>query len=326
MFSLPLSRFVCSLMFAAGLVLSGFAPAQAIDYPAKPITVYVGFAPGGGTDQVARFLCGMIEQKLGQPVVVSNIPGASGARSIKDTVRARPDGYTVLFMTSNLSTLQATGHSPYTYKDLKQIAGVNFDAPALIVRTDSPWKTLEDFTAAAKASPKKINVGSGTPGGLWHLSILALEHAAEIKVNTVPSTSGGAAAAIRLMGKHLHAIIVPPNEALAQLKSGEFRMLAIMTEDRIANFPDVPTFKEKGLDLVIASHRGFHAPTNTPDDIVQKLAGLLQEAVASPQYAEFMTQTFSNALFEGPEEFTKYLEWELPAYTELVEKAGLKVK
>lgn len=325
MFSLPLSRFVCSLMFAAGLVLSGFAPAQAVDYPAKPITVYVGFAPGGGTDQVARFLCGMIEQKLGQPVVVSNIPGKR---------RAQHQGYRqgqtgrLYSAVHDLQPVHAAGngHSPYTYKDLKQIAGVNFDAPALIVRTDSPWKTLEDFTAAAKASPKKINVGSGTPGGLWHLSILALEHAAEIKVNTVPSTSGGAAAAIRLMGKHLDAIIVPPNEALAQLKSGEFRMLAIMTEDRIANFPDVPTFKEKGLDLVIASHRGFHAPKNTPDDIVQKLAGLLQEAVASPQYAEFMTQTFSNALFEGPEEFTKYLEWELPAYTELVEKAGLKVK
>ena len=103
------------LLVAAGL-FAGSARTGLAAYPEKPVTVLVGFAAGGGTDQVARFLSGMVEKDLKQPFVISNIPGASGGRSLAEIARARPDGYTVLFMTSNLSTLKATGHSPHTYK------------------------------------------------------------------------------------------------------------------------------------------------------------------------------------------------------------------
>lgn len=304
-------------------VFGGLSSAQA-DYPKKPITILVGFSAGGGTDQVGRFLCGIMEKDLGQPCVVSNIPGASGARSLMEITKAKPDGYTVLFITSNISTLKATGHSPLTYKDIKQIVAVNFDSPALIVRSDAPYKTLEEFVTAAKASPGKINIGTGAPGGLWHLGILAFEQAAGIKLNIIPNTAGGAGAAVRLMGKHVDAIFNPPNEAIAQLKSGEFKLLASTSEKRVASFPDVPTFKEKNMNVRIASYRGFHVPQDTPDEIVAILAKAIEKAANSEEYHEFMKSTFSNAIYMNTEDYIRYLERELPEYTKLVERAGLK--
>lgn len=305
-------------------MVSGFAlPSQAA-YPEKPVTAIVGFGAGGGTDQVCRFLCGMVEKDLKQSFVVSNLPGASGARSIGEVLKAKGDGYTLLFMTSNLSTLKATGHTKHTYKDLKQIVAVNFDSPALIVRTDSPYKTLEDFIAAAKEKPGRINIGTGAPGGLWHVGILAFEKAAGIKLNSIPTTSGGAGAAVRLMGGHVEAIFNPPNEAIAQLKSGEFRVLATTSSEKLAAFPDVPTFKSKGMDVLIASYRGFHVPPSTPDEVVKVLEEAFAKAAKSEEYKNFMNTTFSNATFMNAADYTKYLEWELPEYTKLIELAGLK--
>lgn len=316
-----MNKFLCALACILALALGTIAPVQGAEYPEKPVTAFVGFAPGGGTDQVLRFIAGNLEKKLGQPVVVNNLPGASGARAVEEVVGATPDGYTLLFMTSNISTLKATGHTNRTYADLEPIAGVNFDAPAVIVRTDAPWNTIEEFLDAAKAKPKQITVGTGAPGGLWHLSIMALENASGAKFNTVPSTTGGGAAQVRLLGKHVDAIVVPPNEALSPLKSGEFKLLATMTDERLKNFPDAPTFKEKGMDLVIASHRGFYAPKGTPAPIIEKLATLIGEVANSPEYAQFMEETYSNGESKNPGEFTEYLAWELPEYTKLVEGA-----
>ena len=310
---------LAAIILAAGMTL----PAQAA-YPEKPVTTLVGFAAGGGTDQVARFLCGMVEKDLKQPFLVSNLPGASGARSITETVKAKPDGYTLLFMTSNLSTLQATGQTKLTYKDLKQVVAVNFDSPALIVRSDSPYKTLEDFIEAAKKAPGKLNIGTGAPGGLWHVGILAFEKAAGIKLNAIPASSGGAAAAVSLMGGHVEAIFNPPNEAIAQLKTGEFRVLATTSAEPLASFPDVPTFKSKGLDVIIASYRGYHVPKDTPDEVVKVLEAAFSKAVNSEEYRQFMQNTYSNATYMDHEAFTKYLSWELPEYTKLIEMAGLK--
>lgn len=317
------SRLQCALL-GLGMALfgTGVHGAQAA-YPEKPITVLVGFAAGGGTDQVARFVCGMIEKDLHQPVVISNVPGASGARSLGEAAKARPDGYTVLFITSNLSTLRATGHTKLTHEYLRPVVAVNYDSPALIVRADSPYKTLEDFIAAAKEKPGKINIATGAPGGLWHFGILEMERAAGIKLNIIPATSGGAVAAVSLMGKHVEAICNPPNEAIPQLKSGEFRILASTSAERLADFPDVPTFREKGLDVVIASYRGFFVPKNTPDAVVNTLAQAIEKAAHSQEYRDFMKATFSNGTFMDPAAYTKYLEWELPAYTKLVKNAGL---
>lgn len=308
----------------ATLLLCGTGTPVQAAYPEKPVTVLVGFSAGGGTDQVGRFISGAVEKELKQPFLVSNIPGASGARSLMEITKAKPDGQTLLFITSNISTLKATGHSPLTYKDVKPIVAVNFDSPALIVRSDSSYKTLEDFVATAKANPGKINIATGAPGGLWHVGILAFEQAADIKLNIIPTPAGGAGAAVSLMGKHVEAIFNPPNEAISQLKSGEFRALASTSENRIEAFPDVPTFKEKNMNVLIASYRGFYVPKDTPEEIVSILAKAIEKAAKGQEYRKFMNDTFSNAIFMDREAFTRYLEWELPEYTKLIERAGLK--
>ncbi len=299
------------------------APARAA-YPEKPVTCMVGFAVGGGTDQVARFLADLMSKDLGQRFVVTNIPGASAAHSVNRTVEGKPDGYTIMLITSNVSVLKALGITQYTYKDMRQIAGVNYDSPGLMVHKDSPYKTLEDFIADAKARPGKINIGVGVPGGMWHLALMRFVKRSGIEVNVVPNTTGGGNVNIRLLGRHVDAAFIPPNEAIAQMRNGDFRMLAITSEKRMAAFPDSPTFKERGIDAVVAAYRGFHMPKGTPDAIVKVLEESIKKAVNSDEYKEFMSSTFSNSIYMTGAEFTKYLEWELADYTKLVEEAGLK--
>lgn len=315
------------LVLALGVwfCLGGVAPAQAA-YPEKPVTVLCPFGAGGGTDQVARFISGLLEKQLKKPFLVVNNPGGSGARGLGELVAAKPDGYTVLLMTSNISTLQTTGHTDLTYKDMTPVASANFDAPALMVHKDSGITTLDEFIAAAKKNPGSFNIGTGSPGGLWHIGLIDFAKKADLKVNIIPATTGGAAASVQLMGKHVNAIVIPPNEAIAPLKSGEFVLLGMMSESRLPNFPDVKTFKEQGLDVSISSHRGFIVPKGTPQAIVDLLAAELEKAINSKEYEAFMYETFSNKLYRDTKEYTDYLDQELKTYSDLIKDAGLAAK
>ncbi|MDK2986762.1 MAG: putative tricarboxylic transport rane protein [Clostridia bacterium] len=294
---------------------------QAVEFPTKKLTIVIPYGSGGGTDQVARMLAGIMKDDFGKPIICVNKTGGGGAVGLQYTADAEPDGHTIVLTTSNISTVKITGNSELTYKDFEPIIGVNFDSPALVVRSDSPWKTAEEFIAYAKEN--KVSIGTGSPGGLWHVGVIKLQKETEAKFNIVPSTTGGAKASVRLMGGHVDAIAIPPNEAMNGLESGEFRMLATMTPERVEAFPDIPTFKDLGYDVNIRSVRGFLAPKGTPSEIIKILHDKIKKAVEDQRYVDFIQKKASNIFYMNTAEYKKYLDQELKDYTQLIKDAGL---
>jgi tripartite-type tricarboxylate transporter receptor subunit TctC len=311
-----------SLIFS--MVLAGCGKSEQkkeVKWPEKPVTVIVPYGPGGGADQVARILAGIAEKKTGVKFTVVNKTGAVGSTGLLELSKANPDGYTIGIMPSNISTYKVAGIAPLTYEDFKLAIAVNYDACALIVRKDSGWNTFEDFKKAAQT--KELKVATGSPGGLWHLGVIELENKTGLKFNIIPMSTGGAPAGVQLLGGHVDAIVIGPNEAASQIKSGDFKILAVMAPERSENFKDVPTFKELGYDIDVRSVRGIAAPKGTPDDIVKKIHDVFKEAAQDQQYKDYMKNSLSNATYMSTEEYTKYAANELISYSELMKKAGL---
>jgi len=298
---------------------------EKIDYPNQALTVVIPYGAGGGTDQVARIIGGLIEENgFGKPVVGVNKVGGGGAVGLTETANSKSDGYTIVLSTSNISTLRETGNTELIYSDFEPIIAVNFDAPVLMVRSDSEWKTAEEFLTYAKENT--VNIGTGSPGGLWHVGAIKLQKESNTKFNIIPSSTGGASASVSLMGGHVAAIVIPPNEAIAQIKSGEFRVLASMTPDRIKAFPEVPTFKELGYDVEILSLRGYLAPKGTPKEIIKILHDEIKKAMDSSKFINYMDEQVSNVIYMDSEGYTKYLEKELSSYSQIIKEAGLSKK
>ncbi len=324
--SIPRFTKIITAMFVVAVALSFGSPARAAYPEDKPVNVLVGFGAGGGNDQVARYFCEMLTKELKQRFYVTNIPGASGGISVNQVVEAKPDGYTLMMIHANISLLKAIGNSPYTYKDMRVLGCVNFDAPGIMVKSDSPYKNLQDFINDAKARPGKINLGVGVPGGIWHLALLNFVNKAGIKVNVVPNTTGGAGVNMRLLGGHIEAAFLSPNENISQMKNKDFRILAFSAPKRLEGFPDVPTFKELGIDSDAFAMRGFYAPKDTPEDVVKILETAIKKVAETQAYKDFNKNTYTNYIYMSGADFAKYLEKELVEYTKIVEDAGMLKK
>ncbi|QNB47184.1 hypothetical protein BR63_13260 [Thermanaerosceptrum fracticalcis] len=309
------------LLTGCGSVNDG--KAKQVEWPQKEkvVKVIVPYGTGGGADQVGRILSGVLEKKGIGKFVVENKVGGTGSIGLMDVMKSNPDGYTLGILPSNISIFKVAGVAPITYKDFKPVIAVNYDACALIVRADSEWKNFDDFKKTA--SNKELNIATGSAGGIWHLGAIKLQQATGLKFNMIPMTTGGAPAATTLMGKHVDGIIVAPNEAASQIKSGEFKILGIMAPERSQNFKDVPTFKELGYDVDIRSLRGIAVPKDTPDAIVKKIHDAFKEAANDQQYLDYMKTSLSNATYMNSEEYAKYCEKELEQYTKLMKDAGL---
>lgn len=313
------------VLFTFAVVLSGCgAGTSSKPFPQRDITMVVPFGTGGGTDQVARVLGDLIDKAVPPAVIVVNKTGGAGALGLTEVSKAQPDGHNLVLMTSNISTLVWTGHTKLTYKDFEPVAAVNYDAPALIVKNDSPWKTYADFANDAKT--RTLKVATGAPGGLWQVGAIALMKRQELKLNIIPSDTGGAPAAIKLLGGHVDAIVVPPNEASNQIIAKQFRVIGIMAPDRNPLSPETLTFKEMGIDLDIRSVRGFLVPKGTPVETIKTLEGLFKSAYDNKGYQEYMKKTGSNVVWMGTKDYTAYLSTELNKYESLLKETGVTKK
>lgn len=317
-------KFTALAVAAAAMVMTA-APARAASFPAKPITLLNGYGPGGGTDSVSRIMADIMSKMTKQKIIVQNMPGAGTGLALDKITEAKPDGYTIFMSSSNMNIVKACGQSKYTYQDIDQLGSVNFDAPALLVNTDSPYKTLEDFIKHVKSAKEKVNVGTSTPAGVWHMGLMRFLKRADIEqyVNVVPSTGGGGGVNVRLLGRHVEAIFIAPNEVSSQVKNKDFRMLAIASPERAPTFPDVPTFRERGIDCVLITMRGFHAPKGLPADVRAWLVKAIKDAAASQEYKDYAKNTYSNAIYMSPEEYKKHNDEEYPDYIKLLDETGL---
>jgi len=276
------------------------ALAQSAPYPRHSIELVVPWQAGGGADVIARAFSAAAGKHLPQPLVVINKPGASGALGLSDVIQAPPDGYRIVLATSELTFLKHLGLAKFSYQDVRPIARLNADPAAIVVRADAPARTLEDFLAAARQAGGATTVGNAGVGSTWHMAATALAQKTGTPFNHVPFP-GGAPGLLALLGGHIDAVSVSTAEAAAYVEAGKLRALAVMADRREPGYDDVPTLKERGIDLSVGIWRGLAAPRDTPDDVIRVLRTATAQAVKEPVWLDtlrkqrFSTDTYADA-------------------------------
>ena len=291
----------------AALLVAGIAAAA---YPDKPIRMIVPFPPGGVTDTVARPIAEAMGRDLGQPVVVENKAGAGGAVGVGEAARAKPDGYTIMLMLSSISILPEADKilgrkAAYETSQFKGIGRITADPTVLMVRADSPWKSVDDLVAAAKADPGKLNYGSSGIYGSMHMPMAMFERAANVKMTHVPYTGAGPAVAA-LLGGQVDAIASGPSSVLQHVKAGTMRPLAHWGSEPLASMPDVPSLQSLGVDAKFVQWSAVFVPAETPADIVARLTESVRKVAQDPAVQQQILNTGSPVLYMDDVEFTKY--------------------
>ena len=297
------------------------ASAQAANYPKDPVELIVAYSAGGGTDTGARMLTKVAAKYIPQPLVVVNKPGAGGEIGFTALAKAKPDGYTIGFInppsTVLLPLMRKTG---YQMSDFKFIINIVLDPGLLAVRTDSPFKTLDDFIKAAKAKPGELSISNAGVGSDAHMSIIDFAEKAGIKVNPVPF-KGAAPARTAALGGHVDAVVMKVGETKTYVQSKQARVLAVMADKRVKDFPDVPTFKEKGLNVIMAASRGIAGPKAMPDSVAKYLHDKLKKTIEDPEFIAMMNKTGIAISYMGPDEYKKFCDQLVNTYGPLWKKA-----
>ena len=307
------------------VLLSAFVQAQDA-WPSKPLNMVVAFPPGGVADIVGRPFAVALEKSLKQPVLVINRPGAGGATGTASVSKAAPDGYTILMALSSISIFPVSdrinGKAPaYELADFAPVALVTADPTVLVVRADSPYKTLADFVAAAKANPGKINYGSSGVYGTLHVSMEIFANAAGVKLFHVPYQGGGPAVTA-LLGGQIEALASGPAAAIGQIRGGKMRALASWSTQRLALLPEIPTFKELGYDAEFYIWSGVFVPAATPAPIVQRLRDAAREAATSADFKAAMEKVSTPVSYLDAPEFRRYWESDAARLKIALEKIG----
>ncbi len=274
------------------LVCVGLFATSAQAWPDRPIEIVVGFAPGGGTDITARTLATYLEKELGGSVVIVNKSGASGAIGLSYVARSKPDGHT-LGMTNmpGLLTIPIEREAGYVPSDFTYLANLVRDPCAFSVSVNSPYKTLADLVAAAKANPGKISVSTSGIGTDDHLQMVFFEKATGTKLNHVPF-NGAAPQRNAVFGGHTDVGGMNIGEAMPY-NGINLRILAQAAEVRSVLAPEVPTFKEQGVDVVLASERGLVGPKGLSKEVKEKLETALSKIAKNPEFVKQIRSQFT---------------------------------
>lgn len=309
-------RVVATAALAASMtVAAGAALAQ--DFPSQPVTIILNSAPGSGVDAMARTLAVAVERELGQRVVVTNRPGGDGAVAMSELLRAPADGYLIWGVTKTFPVaLNTTLQGMFEMEDFQPLVRAEIDPFAIGVLADSPWATLDELLDAARSGD--INVGgfgSSSPHGLFNF-LLARE--SDSPLSWIPFNSSGEAMTA-VLGGHVDAIVSNPSVLASQVQAGSMRILAVATEERIADLPEIATFRELGYDLVDSQWRGFFLKADTPDDVVAALDTAFRDAMNSPEFTEYLANSGQINGYIGPDEFETFVHSELELVTEVAD-------
>ena len=293
---------------------------------AKPITMIVPFPPGGVADTVARPVAEALGKALKQTVIIENRAGAGGATGIGAAARAPGDGYTVLLSLSSISILpeadKILNRKPaFTLKDFKAVARFTADPTVLVVNADSPWKTLAEFLAYAKANPGKINFGSSGNYGTMHVPVEMLKQHAGVFMTHIPY-SGAGPAVLALLGGQVDAIASGPSTVAQHVRSGKMRALAHWGEKPLQSLPEVPSLRLAGYPVAFTQWSALFVPAGVPDDIVQKLRVAARQAAQDPQVVAIINKAGSPIEYLDAPEFQIYWDADAAVMTEAVRRIG----
>lgn len=308
---------------AALLALLGCIGGASAAYPEKAITLIVPFPPGGRTDLMARVFAQHLPKHIRQSVIVVNKPGAGGVLGAKEVAAAAPDGYTLGIFSSAVVSAQYTVATPTNLADYVPLAVVNIDPMSLAVKYDAPWKTLRELVSYAQKNPGKLRMGM-IPGASAQIFAGAFSKAANAKTVYVPF-KGDAPGVAALAGGHIDAHVAVPVSYKALAEAGKIRILGVGATERSQLNPDIPTFRENGVDLVIGSFHAVFAPKGTPGEVQTALGQALAKTVKEPEFAKQMAAANLGYAYLNQKETARFLAQQDELYRRLIEELGMRV-
>ncbi len=315
-----LSLVLCTVL---GLV----QPAQSQSWPQRPVRIIIPFASGGNSDAIARIVGQRLGDVFAQQFIVESRPGAGGALAAQAVARSAADGYT-LFLTSvsMLAILPAMTKTSYDpVKDFAPISNIGTNPYVLITHPGLPVKTVAEFVDYIRAQPRK-HTYVASYGSVTHLSTMLFLKRAGLEMIPV-SYKGGAPPLTDVIGGHVSTYLPPLFDVLPYATTGTLRLLAVSTERRIPQIPDVPTFIESGFPgFTIHTWNGLVAPAGTPKDIIGRIAAEIARAVRDPQIAGRLTSNGVDPLGNTPEEFAAQIATDIRFWAEVVKVAGVQDK
>lgn len=315
---------------AAALVMAGCQPTDSSsseNWPSRSIALICPWGEGGGTDRLSRFMAAELEKRLGKPVIVQNRTGGGGAIGHSFGANAKADGHTLTMGTFELSTMHWMGISDLTWTNFTALAQLNGDPAALLVHKDSPIKSVAQLIETIRdgSGDNRLKFSGTATGGAWDLARAGWLLSAGLDVNSViwVPTDGSKESILKLLGQHIDVVCCSLPEADANLKSGDLVALGVMSDERLEDYPDVPTLREMDYSWSAVGWRGLLLPLDTPDDIRQKLEDTIKEITASQEFKDFMSKNKFAVAVRFGNEFETFLEAQDNLWKDPIEKAGL---
>jgi tripartite-type tricarboxylate transporter receptor subunit TctC len=322
------SSFVGAVLLLTCLVSGLPLPAQAQDYPSRPVRIIVPFAPGGSADVVGRFIAQRLQDSTGQNFIIDNRPGAGSVIGTDAVAKAAPDGYTLLLM-SNTHTVNETllPTKPYQLlRDFVPIAPLNYADLVLVAKPTLASKTLPDLLKAAKAKPGALSYASSGPGTPYHMAGELFKHMAGIFMVHIPYR-GSAGARSDVLGGQVDMMFDAIPTMSEHIKSGKVIAIATTGQGRSAVLPNVPTMNEAGVPKYEATlWLGLMAPKGTPPAVVQKLHAEIAKITSNPQVRSTWAGQGSTAMSMSADEFTRYVQADIVKWERIVKLSGAKAE
>lgn len=314
----------CSAL-AAGAALAGTARAQG-DWPARPIRIVVPYTAGGFTDQMARLLQVGLQQRLGQPVIVDNKPGANGIIGVDAVAKAAPDGYTFgVFIAAYAANTTLYPKLPYDpKKDLTGVSLMGVSPLVAAVAMNAPFKTLAELVAYGRAHPGRISYASSGTGSAAHLTSELMRSVTGVDMVHVPY-KGAAPALADLLGGQVPLFLDPPPNLIQPARAGKIRLIGVASDKRLPALPEVPTFAEQGYPALLGSTwAAMLAPAATPAAIVQRMSEEVARIIRSPEVSRRLEQTMGT-FPEGstPQECNAFIAAETAKWAQVIRSAGV---
>ena len=294
-------------------------------FPSKPIEFVVPGNPGAGSDVFARLIADLMrkDKLLAQPVVINNKAGGGGAIAASYAAQKRGDPYTVVsFPTGMMLTAALRSGLDIGLDKFHPLALLGFDINCLMVNADSPYKSVPELVAAAKAQPKTINVAIGSAGSTSHMFVYTLQKLTGARFNIVIMKSG-AEAVTAVLGGHVHWSTGQISDAMPHVETGRMRVLAVASPQRLAPLGNIPTMKEQGIDMHAAAGRSFAAPAAIPKDAAAYLDTLFEKVYKSAGWQDYMTRNLMEPVYMNSANYSRYLAARQPEFTQFITDMGL---
>jgi tripartite-type tricarboxylate transporter receptor subunit TctC len=319
-----------SLVLRAGLACAFALPlatwAQAPAWPAKPVTLVVGSAPGGSNDTFARAIGKKLSEALGQPVVVDNKPAGGGVLANAFVAKAPPDGYNLVVLSSTFTTGAAIRNNLQydAIKSFKPVAMLGKGPLLVTVANESPYKTIGELVAAAKANPGRLNYGTSGAGSINHFATELFTDAAGIRMTHVPYKGMGPATT-DLLGGQIQVLVASAPSILAQVKGGRVRALAVTSANRSPVAPDLPSLEQSGYKgSATELWWGVLAPAGTPQPVVERLNTEINKIILSAEMKEFFLKEGAEPAAMKPAEFEAFIAAEIERWKQVAKAADIK--